>query len=377
MRDYDVLVGAIYDCAANPDLWPTTLGMISNAVGGAYALVGFVDTTEVMQGRQPFVTRRNSPWDESWLLKLEAILSSLPYGGGLDQEVDNPWTQLTQTPEAEFQKTEFYNYWVKPQGLRDTINTPYIHRNDMKGMLSIPCHATREPYGENDCLLIARLSPHVRRAMLINDLTDKGKMALALYRQVLDSLSVAVFIVGPGRRMTFTNAAGDALLASGDFVGLKAGVLQARQAGHFSILLEDAVERALKGDQALGIRGIGVPLLGSDGERAAAYVLPLSGSETRSSLGSGHCAVFVARRGEQQPMATEVLRTLFDLTVAEARVALRVAKGENPQKISDGLNISLNTVRTHLKHSFAKTRSTDQVSLAGLVNDLLPPVAGV
>jgi DNA-binding CsgD family transcriptional regulator len=131
----------------------------------------------------------------------------------------------------------------------------------------------------------------------------------------------------------------------------------------------------LQGDDVLGIRGIGVPLVGLSGERAAAYVLPLAGGDARRALGEGHCAVFVARRGEQQPMAMEVLRTLFDLTAAEARVSLLVSKGDNPQMIADGLNISLNTVRTHLKNSFAKTRCGEQVSLAGLINSLIPPLA--
>jgi DNA-binding CsgD family transcriptional regulator/PAS domain-containing protein len=374
MRDFDRLVGAIYDCAADPDLWPEALAQIRNAVGGAYALVGFVDTADVIKGRPPFVMRRNSAWDESWLLKLEETLTSLPGGGGLQQDIDKPWTQLTQSPEDEFQKTEFYLHWVKPQGLRDTINTPYIQRDSLKGMLSVPSYATREPYAEADCLILERLSPHVRRAVLINDLTDKGRMALTLYKQVLDNLSVAVFVMGSGRRITFANASGEALLSSGDLLSVKAGVLQVRRNSHHAMLFDDAVERAISGEQALGIKGIGVPLLGASGERAAAYVLPLSGGDARRALGVGHCAVFVARRGEQQPMAVEVLRTLFDLTAAEARVSLLVAKGENPQMIAEGTGISVNTVRTHLKHSFAKTRCADQISLAGLVNGLFPPL---
>jgi DNA-binding CsgD family transcriptional regulator len=375
MPDFDMLVGSIYDCAANPDLWPDTLGEISTAVGGAYALLGFIDTTDVTAGRAPFIMRRNSTWDETWLLKLESLVSSLPDGGGMHHDVDKPWTQLSQTPEAVFQTTDFYQYWVKPQGLRDTVNTPYIKRNHMQGMLSVPCLATRDPYDEKDCLLLARLSPHVRRAMLINDMTDKGKMALTLYRQVLESLSVAVFIVGPGRRVSFMNSAADALAATSDLIAVTAGVLQANRNGHFGSLFEDAVERALKGDDALGIRGIGVPLVGLSGERAAAYVLPLAGGDARRALGAGHCAVFVARRGEQQPMAVEVLRTLFDLTATEARVSLLVSQGDNPQMIAEGMNISVNTVRTHLKHSFSKTRCGDQISLAGLVNGLIPPLA--
>ena len=99
MFDYEKLVGSIYDCAANPELWPDTLGSIRDAVGGAYALVGFVDTSEMIYGRPPFTVRRNSAWDEDRLVQLEAILNMVPDGGGMfDTGVDVAWTQLTRLP---------------------------------------------------------------------------------------------------------------------------------------------------------------------------------------------------------------------------------------------------------------------------------------
>jgi DNA-binding CsgD family transcriptional regulator len=136
------------------------------------------------------------------------------------------------------------------------------------------------------------------------------------------------------------------------------------------------LDRAAKGDNAIGISGIGVPLIGNDGDRAAAYVLPIAGKDLRGDLGQGHCAVFVARRGEQQPMAIEILRTLFDLTVAEARIASLIAKGDGPQAIAEALGVSVNTVRSHLQSAYAKTSAPDQTALGALVNGLMPPVSG-
>ena len=137
------------------------------------------------------------------------------------------------------------------------------------------------------------------------------------------------------------------------------------------------MNRAAKGDAAIGISGIGIPLIGKNGERAAAYVLPIAGKDLRGSIGQGHCAVFVARRDKQQPMALEMLRTMFDLTVMKARVALLLAQGQGPQAIEESLKISVNTVRSHLKHAYSKTVSDDQTSLSAKVHALLPPVSGL
>jgi DNA-binding CsgD family transcriptional regulator len=375
IHDYETLVGSIYDCAANPELWPDALGQVRDAVGGAYALIGFIDTSELIYDKPPFVLRRNSAWDEEWLVKLEAILSLMPEGGGLFATgVDTSWTQLSRSSEAEFQTSDFYKHWVQPQGLRDTINTPYLRRATMTGLLSIPSYNTREPYGEAETNLIERITPHVRRAVMINDMTDKGKLATTLYRQVLDALSVAVFVVGLGRRVVFTNASGDAMLSNGGAVGVSHGSLQAKRVAGLPSALDDAIDRALKGDVAIGISGIGVPLIDDNGERLAAYVLPIAGKDVRGAMGQGHCAVFIARRGEQQPMAIEILRTMFDLTAAEARIATLIAKGDGPQAIAESLGITVNTVRSHLQHAYAKTGTPDQTGLGGLVNGLMPPV---
>jgi DNA-binding CsgD family transcriptional regulator len=373
--DYEKLVGAIYDCAANPELWPDTLALIRDSIGGAYALVGFIDMEDVSKGLPPFVKRHNSDWDEDWLLKLERAVMSIPGGGGLhNTEVDEAWTQLGKTPEAEFQKSDFYKELIAPMNLRDTINTPYVRRPKMMGMLSIPCYKSRPAYGETEAKFTQSLTPHIRRAMMINNIVDKSNMATMLYRKVFDTLAAAVFVVGLGRRLVFTNASGDAMLQEGKLLGLNNQMLFAKHAMGAEAALDDAIEKALKGDAAIGFKGIGVPLLSAHGERAAAYVLPLAGKDVRGDLGAGQCIVFVAQRGEQQPIALEILRTIFDFTVSEARIASMVASGVGPTAIAQQLNVSVNTVRTHLKHCFAKTRCTDQIALAALVNRLLPPV---
>ena len=134
-----------------------------------------------------------------------------------------------------------------------------------------------------------------------------------------------------------------------------------------------AVERATKGDIAVGISGIGVPLNGKNGERAAAYVLQIAGNDLRADMGQGNCLMFIAQRGEQQPVAMEIVRTMFDLTVAEAKVAILIAHGDSPQAIADTLDVSVNTIRSHLKSAFGKTSTTSQTALGALVNRLVPP----
>jgi DNA-binding CsgD family transcriptional regulator len=375
MFDYETAVGKVYDCAANPELWVETLETIRAGLNAAYVMVGYADLTPTLMQHMPIFTFRNTDWDVNRLQQLQGLSHEVPGAAAFQDGVtDKAWTQMDHISREDFEQTRFCREWAGPQGLTDSLIVPYVARPKVFGLFSAALHRSQgDVFNDGHKAIAERLAPHFRRAVLINDIVDQGKLALRLYRNVLDQLSTAVFVLGPGRRVVVTNAAGDAMLSDDNFLK-SAGALTAHRSAGLPGAFEDAVDRAAKGDTAVGITGIGVPLIGKDGERVAAYVLPISRSDARAVLGQGHCIVFVTRRGEQQPMIIEVLRTLFDFTVAEARVAMLLSKGESAQAIAESLGVSITTVRTHLKHAFEKSGSPDQTALIGLIHAVLPPV---
>lgn len=379
--EINALITGIYDCAAAPELWPGTLEKIRDRMDAAYVSVFFADFSVMPLQSAPIVRIHTSPWDISWFRKFETFFKLVP---NIEQilrlGIDTPWTQIDQIPEAEFKKTVLYKEWAGPQGLRDVINTMYFDRKGLRGTLTIASGTKRDIFNDRDKQIAAVLSPHIRRALAINDIVDKGNMALALYRKVIDSLSVAVFVAGAGGQLKFTNAKGDAMLSTGDVLRLERGMLRTCAGTTDSWALETAIDRAVAGDAALGISGIGVPLKGPSDVRMAAYVLPLDGKTARGGLAGGDlatgcAAIFVTGRNEQLPMVVEVLRTLYGLTPAEARTASAAASGQSPQVIADSQGNSVDTVRYHLKNVYAKMGIADRVALATAVHGLTPPVA--
>jgi len=59
----------------------------------------------------------------------------------------------------------------------------------------------------------------------------------------------------------------------------------------------------------------------------------------------------------------DALSELYGMTGAEADVAAMLAEGLSPDEIAQGLGISMNTVRTHMKRAFEKTRVGRQADL--------------
>lgn len=375
-NDHDTLVHAIYDCAVDPDMWPTALTKLRDHFDGAYAEMSLVDFNVGPAKHPRCVMSRNSDWDKDWLAKIPQLLNIVP---GRDTvfaaKEDTPWSRLSTTPEEHFIRSDFYNVWSRPQKLKDCMNIRFLRKPGVSGMLTIPRLANREPYSAEECIFAARLTPHVRRAFLINELLAQGRQTSELYRETLDSLSVAVIIVGAGRTVVYANAAAEGLFSAGQHLALSNRQLVAHRVVGPTHSLDSAIDAALGELHNACEGGRGIPLLGLNGERVAAYVLPLTGNQLRGAFTGKHCAVIVSRPGQQHPMAMEILRTMFDMTVAEARVALLLSKGDGPQAIADSLGISVHTVRSHLKHAYAKSGVADQTGLSALVNTLMPPIA--
>ena len=63
----------------------------------------------------------------------------------------------------------------------------------------------------------------------------------------------------------------------------------------------------------------------------------------------------------------DLLQAAYGLTPAEARVAQRVACGENPEEIADRHQVSPGTVRMQLKSIFQKTNTKRQAQLVSLL----------
>jgi len=85
--------------------------------------------------------------------------------------------------------------------------------------------------------------------------------------------------------------------------------------------------------------------------------------------------VFVSDPARPLEMAAAWVMDAYGLTLAEARVALAASSGASIPKTAIRLNISPNTVKTHLRGVFAKTGANRQAELArmiasiGLIND--------
>ncbi|MDE2620828.1 MAG: helix-turn-helix transcriptional regulator, partial [Sphingomonadales bacterium] len=138
--------------------------------------------------------------------------------------------------------------------------------------------------------------------------------------------------------------------------------------------LQTQVHRALDplrtGQRA--IQSIAVP----DGDDPATgfviHLLPVVGAAREVCEADGVVMLLAEARNSNVP-AADLLRLLFDLTPAEARLARLIAQGHSAPRAAAQLGIQANTARAHLKAIYAKTGLAGQTELALALTGLGAP----
>ena len=217
--------------------------------------------------------------------------------------------------------------------------------------------------------------PHVRRAIAIGKTTEHGQAEAALFGDILDGLSAGMFLVDASGRIVHANTAARTLLVDQDFLYSARGRLVARDAA-IDQALHALFAAAAKGDAAIGVGGIALPLVSREGERHVARVLPLpAGTGRRAEIANpAVAALFVHAAAMDRPSLPESIARHYKLTPTELRVLLSIVEVGGAPEVAEALGIGAGTVKTHLGRVYQKTGARRQADLVKLVAGFSNPL---
>jgi DNA-binding CsgD family transcriptional regulator len=93
---------------------------------------------------------------------------------------------------------------------------------------------------------------------------------------------------------------------------------------------------------------------------------------TNSPLSAFHGILVISDTDLTQSAGMMSLREIFDLTAAEARLAVALARGQDLETFAGERGLSKETVRNQLKSIFLKTGTNRQARLATMLTGLVP-----
>lgn len=366
------LIEAVYGAAmgADPDDWGRVAGLVSAAIGGPFKIsvedprtpaAAFVasdglDAAFRAAYAHHYVGR--NPW-------MQAAVGHPEMAVSFGDEMVEARTLLA---------SEFYNGWLRPQGLRHAVGcmTRLPHGAGVALVAYLP---PDRPPTEDDRRLLHRLRPHVMRGLDVHRAAHGHAAARALAEGALDRVPAAVCITDGSARVLFMNRAAEDLVAAADGLTIDArGQLAAalpRQTDALRLAVGQAVATADRQGDTAGtalrlrrpsrrpdLRALVIPSHPHAAYRPAAVD---GGSPAPSAL------LFITAPERAPRPSADRIRDLHDLTAAEARVVAAVAGGASVAETAVRLGIAESTVRQHLKQAFHKTGTRGQPDLVRLI----------
>ncbi len=186
--------------------------------------------------------------------------------------------------------------------------------------------------------------------------------------KILDCFPIGVIVVDARGRPRFMNLAAKEILGQDDGIAVACGRLRAASDQETPELRRLIGEAARAGDgEKLGEHGAMTLSRLSPGTPLSVLVMPLLGDGHGAADGGATAAVFVSDPERQPELRQDALVGLYGLTAAEARLVEALARGRSLDHVADGLGITRETVRTHLRRIYSKTDTHRQAELVSLV----------
>lgn len=361
LEDFSRIAGSIHAAAVGPTDWTAPLEDIAHTIGAV--------ASGLLIGGGTDRTLRSAS------LPVDALDTYLAYYHGIDYVLDavehGPVGLVHAGSEliARRERSEFNHEWMRPYGLQDGLFVR-LTTGPQPTCLIIAAERGGESFANRDRVdLINALLPHWQQALRTQDRLLGLSAAAAAIGDVIDTVRHAVMLIDHRGAIVNANAVAESLLTANDGLRVRNGVLGASQPSADADLqysVAQAISPARFGFRSGSVITCGRP----DGRRPyIIHIVPLGIDDTAQ----GGRAMLIVIDPEDKPWPpVALLRRVFGMTRSEAEVAVRLIDGDGIKPISDDLNLSAATVKTHLQHVFDKTHTHRQAELVRLLLTVIP-----
>ncbi len=262
--------------------------------------------------------------------------------------------------------SSFYQDFLIPHGGRYVSATRLIDNDEVGFIFALMRGHGSQPLGQHEFAQLERFRHHMKEA-LENLLHLRETYAeLGMARELLGQFRYPMLLVNETRGIWHRNPAAGDLLARGDVISAQKEFLicQDKASDHalteaiYALQLSSAPEGPHSGKKA-------IPLKTADGRPYLAFVSAVRPAQTMGAFGHTALALVVLHdpASSRESIDPFILAECFDLTPAEARVAVQIAAGASAKEIAQNQSVALPTVRTHIQRIMQKAGVDRQADL--------------
>lgn len=363
----DRLAGELYQAASKPELWPSALDQVGDAMGGAV----LVASLHRPSGMALLVTHRLDPARDEILRSqystpvtnpLFAAMPSLP--------VMQPVRREGVMADPEYLSCDLYNDVFRDQGVVHAALCCLSRTN----AVTSPCGLLRRRGREFDTRhmnIYRRIAPHLHRAMELTVRISDLERALGHAETAANAGSDGLIVADAAGRVAYGNAVAERILREGDGLTCRNGILGALRPDEQQVLRHLVAAAALRFDSLGGNIRISRP----GGRAAWALVITPTPPAIARIAGTGTSAALLRVIDlDARPVAPHArLMQIFGFTRAEAEIAVGLMEGESLEGIAERKSVRISTVRTQMRSIYAKAEVARQSDLIRLLLQVAEP----
>lgn len=349
----DDLIDRIYECSVVPELWPSVLdelaGMTDCRGGLLFSARKVLYWTASGAVRDVFEDYVNDGWFDR-CPRRPCLMSQSQPGFFVEQDF---WS------EDELNNNPIYRDFFRPRGLGWSAGTGLQVPTGDNIVFSVERSIERGPVEPEHVEQLNELRPHLARSALVT--ARLGMQRARGASEALAALRLPALLLNETGAVIETNAFADALPEQVTYAANNRLVLTDRRAQE---MLGEAL-KSIGESPSVGRRTF--PLRDALGKAVMVlHVMPITRS-AHDIFGQSFALLMMTPVSHDRAPSIDLIRSLFDLTPAEARVARGVAGGQTLDEIARTGEVSIATVRTQLRRVLEKTGCARQAEVAALL----------
>ncbi len=358
------IVGNIYDAALDEKLWAGISPAIALMFGAPSTQLQLRDTRTGAIDRLSMTKNYDA---KAIALYLSYYWQHDPWvNGALKFDPSTVVANKDYIDESRLINSEFYHDYARHYGVFHVVGAVFPVGPGELGAFGVHRPQNAQGFDEPDKALVAGFLPHLQRALQIRRRLLTPTIEHRAAHEALDRTVTATLVVSRDGHILFANRKAEQLFREADAirsVGNRLAVVDRSAGDRLARLIRGAADTAAcRGASPGGVLAL------ERFDRLPLTVLVAPFRPARDGLGARlPAAILFIRDSEALNLAGKALQALFGLTPAEATFASALANGKSVEEIATSVGVTLNTARTHVKSVLAKTGTSRQSQLVGLL----------
>jgi DNA-binding CsgD family transcriptional regulator len=357
----EALICSLYDAALTPSLWEPIAGQLARTLRSASAAIQI----RTKSGVQVLSRTSNFTDDDAEAYRSYFFAKDVLAERASARDLNQILTNSDLISDAAWVETEIYRDYFVPLGIHFVAGGMIELAHSSSAIFAVHRDKASRAYDAEDKSLLARLLPHFRNAIRVQNAVGGASLEFQAARDFLERSTTALLVVDRTGRLLTANSRGEMVLERSLALTLIAGKVTAAQlSAHCRMmrLIEAAVDAASgRGEPPAGM--LSVPF-----EHQTPLSVTITTLRARQGFAlSEPAAVIIIRDAGERVDITHMLTDLYGLTPSEALLATGLVNGLTVEEVALAHGVTLNTVRTQLKSVMTKTVTSRQTELVALI----------